>query len=128
MLLYLVILASLVRRVEILFGVTFLWVFEFQAGTISSFVFIRNFKEGGSGVKTAQLDGISLCFFVSLRSLSLIYTHLFLSFLVRGICAFLCLYSKVLLAGLKFVKKFSHIGLIVHQFVCCCKHKHSEPA
>ena len=54
-------------------------------------------------MKTAQLDGISLCFFVSLQSLSLIYTHLFLSFLVRGMCAFLCLLAKVLLGGLKFL-------------------------
>ena len=95
---------------------------------ISSFVFVRNFKEGGSGVKTAYLDCISMCLFASLRSLSLIQSPLFLSFLVRDICAIVCLYSKVLLSGLLLVLKFSYIGLLVHQFVCCCKHKHSEPA
>ena len=53
-------------------------------------------------MKTAYLDCISMCLFASLRSLSLIQTHLFLSFLVRDICAFVCLYSKVLLSGFSF--------------------------
>ena len=54
-------------------------------------------------MKTAQLDGISLCFFVSLRSLSLnLPTSSFRSWseaCVRS-CVFL---AKVLLGGLKFL-------------------------
>ena len=76
--------------------------FSFMQAHQLSFVFVRNFKEGGSGVKTAYLDCISMCLFASLRSLSLIQTHLFLSFLVRDMCAVVCKYSKVLLPGFSF--------------------------
>ena len=94
---------------------------------ISSFVFVRNFKEGGSKVKTAYLDCISMCLFALLRSLSLIQTHPCSFRFWSGTCVRLCVYILKCYC-LVLVLKFSHTGLLVRQFVCCCKHKHSEPA
>ena len=87
---YLVILASLVRGVEILFGVTFLWVYQFEAGTSVVICFCQEFWRMGRRSKEciSQFCAYLLRLGVNL----LIQTHPCSFCFWSGTCERLCVY------------------------------------
>ena len=87
---YLVILASLVRGVEILFGVTFLWVYQFEAGTSVVICFCQEFWRMGR--RSKECISQFYAYLLGLGVNLLIQTHPFSFCFWSGTSDQLCVY------------------------------------